>query len=130
MMKEALLMGQIHKIGDILDFGWQYKKQTAGGVSSPLIDELYTKAREAGASGGKISGAGGGGFMMIYAPGNARYSVIKALEPYGGLFYPFDFTHEGLTTWTIYHVSYTCYTDSYYPFDLRLLSCYTFILLS
>lgn len=100
MMKEALLMGQIHKIGDILDFGWQYKKQTAGGVSSPLIDELYTKAREAGASGGKISGAGGGGFMMIYAPGNARYSVIKALEPYGGLFYPFDFTHEGLTTWT------------------------------
>jgi D-glycero-alpha-D-manno-heptose-7-phosphate kinase len=100
MMKEAILMGHLDKIGDILDFGWQHKKQTAGGISNPVIDELYEAAKKAGASGGKISGAGGGGFMMIYAPANARYTVIKALEPFGGLFYPFDFTAEGLTTWT------------------------------
>jgi D-glycero-alpha-D-manno-heptose-7-phosphate kinase len=100
MMKEAILMGHLDKIGDILDFGWQHKKQTAGGISNPIIDELYEAAKKAGASGGKISGAGGGGFMMIYAPANARYTVIKALEPFGGLFYPFDFTAEGLTTWT------------------------------
>jgi D-glycero-alpha-D-manno-heptose-7-phosphate kinase len=99
LMKEAILMGKLDRIGDILDFGWQNKKQTAGGISNPIIDELYEKAKMAGASGGKISGAGGGGFMMIYAPANARYTVIKALSDFGGLFYPFDFTSTGLTTW-------------------------------
>lgn len=99
MMKEALLKGDLNEIGQILDYGWRHKKQTAGGISNTDIDMLYEKAKKSGATGGKISGAGGGGFMMIYAPGVARYTVIKALVSEGGLFYPFDFTHEGLTTW-------------------------------
>lgn len=65
MMKEALLMGKVDDIGKILDFGFQHKKQMAKGISNPLIDELYETALKAGATGGKISGAGGGGFMTF-----------------------------------------------------------------
>lgn len=101
LMKEAILTGKLDKIGELLDFGWQNKKLTAGGITNPIIDEIYDAAKAAGASGGKISGAGGGGFMMFYAPENTRYSVMKALEPFGGEFRPFVFTTEGLKTWTV-----------------------------
>ncbi len=100
-MKEALLTGKLEKLGETLDFGWRYKKRTAQGVTNPLIDEIYETAKEAGATGGKISGAGGGGFMMIYAPGNARYQVMKALEKFGGQFHRFTFVNQGLNSWTI-----------------------------
>lgn len=101
MMKEALLTGKLNSLGDILDFGWRYKKQTAAGITNPMIDEIYESVKAAGATGGKISGAGGGGFMMIFAPGNARYEVIKTLESYGGAVKRFNFTQRGLTAWTI-----------------------------
>lgn len=101
LMKEALLTGRLKEIGELLDFGWQQKKKTATGISNPLIDEMYALALKNGATGGKISGAGGGGFMMLYAPGNNRYKVIKALEPMGGIFKPFHFVQEGVTTWTL-----------------------------
>jgi len=83
MMKEALLRGQIHKIGEILHFGWEYKKQMAQEISNPIIDEIYTAALESGASGGKMSGAGGGGFMFFYCPGNTRYKIIARLSEFG-----------------------------------------------
>jgi len=60
LMKEAILKGELDKIGAILDFGWQYKKQMAEGITNPVIDEIYDIAKKAGATGGKISGAGGG----------------------------------------------------------------------
>ncbi len=101
MMKEALLTGQLHSLGEILDFGWYHKKRTAPSVTSPLIDEIYDAAKNAGATGGKISGAGGGGFMMIYAPKNARYPVMRALQKFGGEFKSFTFAGSGLTSWTI-----------------------------
>jgi D-glycero-alpha-D-manno-heptose-7-phosphate kinase len=100
-MKEAVLTGRMSVLGELLDFGWQFKKQTAGGISNPVIDEIYNTAIQAGATGGKISGAGGGGFMMLYAPGNTRFAVMEALEPFGGVFKRFTFTAEGLTTWTV-----------------------------
>ncbi|KAA5537464.1 dehydrogenase [Taibaiella lutea] len=100
MMKEALLMGRIDDIGKILDFGFQHKKQMAKGISNSMIDELYEAALKAGATGGKISGAGGGGFMTFYCPGTTRYDVIKALEPFGGVFHPYRFVEQGLFTWT------------------------------
>ena len=56
----------------------------AGGVTNQLIDDIYTSALNAGASGGKISGAGGGGFMIFYCPGVTRYSVVEALSKFGG----------------------------------------------
>jgi len=70
IMKEAILTGRLNEIGEILDFGWKYKKQMAEGITNPLIDEIYETAKKAGATGGKISGAGGGGFMMLYCPVN------------------------------------------------------------
>lgn len=101
LMKEALLTGKLAEIGDLLDYGWQQKKKTAAGISNPVIDEIYETALKHGATGGKISGAGGGGFIMLYAPGNARYKVMKALEHMGGVFKPFNFVQQGVTSWTI-----------------------------
>src|SRR6476659_152676 len=62
MMKEALLKGRLHEIGEILDYGFQQKRQMAANISNDKLDEIYEAAKKAGASGGKISGAGGGGF--------------------------------------------------------------------
>ena len=101
MMKEAILKGELDKIGEILDYGWQYKKQMAEGITNPVIDEIYETAKKAGATGGKISGAGGGGFMMFYCPKNTRYKVIEALQKFGGEFRRFQFTKYGLETWRV-----------------------------
>jgi D-glycero-alpha-D-manno-heptose-7-phosphate kinase len=101
MMKEALLKGNIDEIGAILDFGFRYKKQMAQGISNSKMDEIYETALKAGATGGKISGAGGGGFMMFYCPANARYNVGKALKAFGGELKPYVFTEHGLATWSV-----------------------------
>src|SRR5580692_1955642 len=68
MMKEALLKGRLHEIGEVLDFGFLQKRQMAEGISNAHIDNIYEQAKKAGATGGKISGAGGGGFMTFYCP--------------------------------------------------------------
>jgi len=99
-MKEALLKGEIDAIGEILNFGWHFKKQMAEGITNPFIDEIYEAAMAAGASGGKISGAGGGGFMFFYCPGNTRDKVVKALKQFGGDAKRYEFTNQGLSTWS------------------------------
>lgn len=101
MMKEALLIGKIHQIGKILDYGFEHKKQMANGISNPHIDEIYKSAIESGATGGKISGAGGGGFMIFYCPNTSRYAVIDTLQKFGGKVNNYQFIDQGLTTWTI-----------------------------
>jgi D-glycero-alpha-D-manno-heptose-7-phosphate kinase len=101
MMKEAILKGELDSIGEILDFGWQNKKQMAEGITSPWIDDIYETAIKNGATGGKISGAGGGGFMIFYCPGNSRNNVIEALKKFGGEPKRYEFTTQGLTTWTL-----------------------------
>ena len=100
-MKEALLRGHIDRIGEILDFGWRYKKQMASSITNPHIDGIYNAAKEAGASGGKISGAGGGGFMFFYCPGVSRYAVVEALQRFGGKAKRYEFVNEGLKTWSM-----------------------------
>ena len=101
MMKDALLRGKVDEIGSILDYGFRFKKQMATGISNTAMDELYETALKAGATGGKISGAGGGGFMMFYCPGNSHFKVREALASYGGQFNRYQFTEHGLSTWTI-----------------------------
>jgi D-glycero-alpha-D-manno-heptose-7-phosphate kinase len=100
-MKDALLRGELNKIGEILKFGWENKKNMAHSISNDLIDSVYNKALEHGASGGKISGAGGGGFMFFYCPAVTKVKVAKAIETLGGTVQPFKFTQQGLVTWTI-----------------------------
>ena len=100
MMKEAVLKGELHKIGKVLDYGWQSKKVMAEGITNPMIDELYDTAIKAGATGGKISGAGGGGFVFFYCPDNTRMNVVNALEKFKGRCRNFEFTTGGLITWT------------------------------
>jgi D-glycero-alpha-D-manno-heptose-7-phosphate kinase len=101
MMKEALLKGRLHEFGEILDFGFEQKRQMAANISNSNIDEIYFAAKKSGATGGKISGAGGGGFMIFYCPGNCRYKVIETLEKFGGQTKPYLFTKSGLNTWTV-----------------------------
>jgi len=73
----------------------------AKGISNDHIEEIYDTARIAGATGGKISGAGGGGFMVFYCPGNTKYEVITQLKKFGGSHKGYQFVEHGLTTWTV-----------------------------
>jgi D-glycero-alpha-D-manno-heptose-7-phosphate kinase len=101
MMKEALLRGNLDEVGKILDFGWQNKKQMATGITNANLDKLYETAVKNGATGGKISGAGGGGYMFFYCPGNTRYRVIESLNQFGGYAERYEFTQVGLVTRTL-----------------------------
>ncbi|RYY86296.1 MAG: dehydrogenase [Chitinophagaceae bacterium] len=101
MMKEALLMGRIHQLGEILDYGYQQKRLMAEGISNPLMEEIYDTAKKAGATGGKISGAGGGGFMIFYCPANTKFNVVKSLERFGGVHRPYQFTEHGMKSWCL-----------------------------
>jgi D-glycero-alpha-D-manno-heptose-7-phosphate kinase len=100
-MKDALLRGDLNKMGEVLHFGWQNKKQMAQSITNELVDKIYHEALQAGATGGKISGAGGGGFMFFYCPAVTKIKVARAVEKLGGRTQPFKFTQQGLVTWTI-----------------------------
>ncbi|MBK9792853.1 MAG: dehydrogenase [Sphingobacteriales bacterium] len=101
LMKEAILRGEVDNIGKILHDGWMHKKQMADGISNASIDAIYEAALQSGATGGKISGAGGGGFMIFYAPYIHKYELIRKLSALGGNVMNYNLTTEGLTTWTI-----------------------------
>ncbi len=100
-MKEAILKGRLNEIGEILDFGFQQKRRMAEGISNDRMEEIYMAAKSAGATGGKISGAGGGGFMIFYCPGNTKFEVMAKLNEFGGHCKTYQFVDHGLTTWTI-----------------------------
>lgn len=99
-MKEALLKGQLADIGQLLNIGWENKKLLANGISNKQIENIYSTAVDAGALGGKISGAGGGGFMIFYCPGNSKFTVIDKLNSIGVVYQRYNFQNNGLETWT------------------------------
>ena len=101
MMKEALLKGRLNEFGEILDYGFQQKRLMAANISNSRIEEIYEAAKNAGATGGKISGAGGGGFMIFYCPGNTNYAVKHALLKFGGEVKKYSFIKYGLTSWNV-----------------------------
>lgn len=98
-IKEAILKNKLDDIGYILHTGWTYKKNMADGISTPLFEDIYSTAISAGSTGGKISGAGGGGYVFFYCPNNTRFAVANALEKLGGKVQPYSFTKKGLETW-------------------------------
>ena len=90
---KAVLSGDITKMGQLLDKYWQLKKTVSNNISDKQIDHMYTLAKKAGAKGGKIIGAGGGGFMLLMVPSNKRQSVRKALSNF--LEMPFHLERDG-----------------------------------
>jgi D-glycero-alpha-D-manno-heptose-7-phosphate kinase len=102
VMKEALLTGNFDLLVECLQKGWEHKKLSSTSVSSQLLDEIYDTAINAGALAGKVSGAGGGGFMMFYIPVEKRMSVIQSLNKFSGIVSNCHFTNEGVQSWTIY----------------------------
>lgn len=86
----ALLKGDLKRFGELLDLYWTAKKQLGNDITNPEIDEMYAKAKKAGAIGGKIIGAGGGGFLLVMFPANKRAKVRKALEKYKELSFRFS----------------------------------------
>ncbi len=93
MVKEAIMAGEFDTIGEILHQTWQIKKQLADGITHPEFDAMYEAARKAGALGGKISGAGGGGFLLLYCPRAKQEDVRRALHGYREL--PFMIEPDG-----------------------------------
>ncbi|MCD6507052.1 GHMP kinase [Candidatus Poribacteria bacterium] len=79
-MREAILRGEYDAIGELLHLNWMYKRRLASKITDPKIDELYERALAAGALGGKISGAGGGGFLLLYVPRHKQDTVREELS--------------------------------------------------
>ena len=100
-MKQALLRGEIGALAEILNRSWLAKQRTASGISTERIDMLFRVAMEAGAVAGKVSGAGGGGFIMFLAPPEARVRLIRALEAVGGAASQVQFTDRGAESWEV-----------------------------
>ncbi len=101
MMKESLLKADFDGIVESLRQGWENKKKTSKRVASSHIDEVYNAAISAGARAGKVSGAGGGGFMMFYVKPEKRMDVIRALEPFEGEVRNCHFTQAGAQGWRL-----------------------------
>lgn len=99
-MKHALLTGNIEELARILQHSWTAKKSTASGVTNPAIDALFEFALQNGAMAGKVSGAGGGGFMMFVSTPERRPGFVNALRCKGVQADPVHFTQNGCETWT------------------------------
>jgi len=100
-MKECILRGDFDGIVASMRKGWESKKRSAATVSNLHIDEIYSVAINAGALAGKVSGAGGGGFMMFFVPPGKRMDVVRALEGFNGQVSNCHFTKHGTQAWKI-----------------------------
>ncbi|HAI45310.1 D-glycero-alpha-D-manno-heptose 7-phosphate kinase [compost metagenome] len=100
-MKEALLRGDLVRFAEVMQSGWQAKKQSASSISNPMIDEIEERAFANGARAAKVSGAGGGGFMMFVCDPADRLRLVRALAQAGGTVYDTHFTHHGATSWKL-----------------------------
>jgi D-glycero-alpha-D-manno-heptose-7-phosphate kinase len=89
-MRDLLLAGNLDGFGLALHRGWEIKRGLSGQISTSAIDQYYARARSAGALGGKLAGAGGGGFLLIYCPRPAQSDVRKALDGLQSLEFRFD----------------------------------------
>ena len=99
-VKDAIMKRDLEQIGALMHHSWQNKKKLTNHITNAKIDALYAAALEAGAIGGKISGAGGGGFMIFCCPKHTRSQVIQALQKIGGKAFPYAFVDHGVERWT------------------------------
>jgi D-glycero-alpha-D-manno-heptose-7-phosphate kinase len=99
-MKHLLMRGRIDPVLDLIGSSWMAKRQAAQGISNASIEEISERALKAGATSMKISGAGGGGFMIIAVQPAQRLQVVRALEAGTGRFYDFCFVKNGVESWS------------------------------
>lgn len=99
IMKESLLKGDFLSFARYLGKSWEAKKKMANSITNPMIDDIYQKALDAGAFGGKVSGAGGGGFMMLMCDPVKRMDLVKTLQKEKGRIMNFHFTKLGSQAW-------------------------------
>ena len=100
-MKNCLLQRRFDEFGRLLHEEWEQKKRISSRISHPQLDELYQLARKEGALGGKITGAGGGGYMLLYCPFDRKHHVAQALSERGCTISAFGFEPDGLQTWRV-----------------------------
>ena len=100
-LKNALLQARLDDFGALLHEAWMNKKKMAAQISDPHIDELYETARKHGALGGKVSGAGGGGYMFFYCEFDKKHIVAEKLERLGAEVVDLHFDFGGLQTWEV-----------------------------
>ena len=100
-MRNAVLRGNLMEFGLLMHDAWEAKKHLASRVTDSTVDRLYKAARHAGAIGGKLLGAGGGGYLVVFTPFHKRHVVAAALERDGGSIVPFNFESEGAVCWEV-----------------------------
>jgi D-glycero-alpha-D-manno-heptose-7-phosphate kinase len=101
-MKNTLLRGELGDFGALLDNAWQQKKRMSSRISTDRIEQLYEEARQAGALGGKVTGAGGGGYMLMYCGRGAKQRVAARMLELGADVEEFAFESDGLRTWRVH----------------------------
>lgn len=100
-MKNALLLGQVDEFGSLLDQAWQAKRNFSSKISDPQIDEMYELSRKKGVIGGKLLGAGGGGYLLLFCEFDKWHIVAETMEKLGGKMVNFAFDFRGLQTWEL-----------------------------
>ncbi|UCH90259.1 MAG: GHMP kinase [Thermoplasmata archaeon] len=104
-MKEALLRGELTEFGELLHKAWLQKKNFSEKITSPAINKMYEEARKAGALGGKLLGAGGGGYFIFYCDFEKVNKVAETLEKLNGEIVDFSFENRGLQSWESRNIS-------------------------
>lgn len=100
-MKKELLKGNLNNFGKLLNLGWINKKKMSNKITSVEIDDLYDEAIKAGALGGKLLGAGGGGYLLVYCPYNKKHIIAEKLQKVGGQIMDWNFEFKGVQTWVM-----------------------------
>ena len=101
-ISRLLMKGDVVEAGKVLGETWEQKKKFSSKITNPMIDDMYSTAIKAGAYGGKVSGAGGGGFMYFICQYDKKQAVAKALQRKGGVITDFMFEPQGAISWSVH----------------------------
>jgi len=104
-MKNVLLRGELNDFGNLLHTAWESKKKLSSRISNCHIDEIYEEARKSGAIGGKVTGAGGGGYLLLYCQFQKKHLVAERLRQLNLIPTEFAFENNGMQTWRVHETS-------------------------